>query len=105
MTRSTLRPLAATALAAVLVLAAVPAALATAADAGSVVTTRLDVRQWLNAWIDRLFATSEAGPGMDPNGVQAGPDMDPNGMTTEAGPHMDPDGPQTEAGPDMDPDG
>lgn len=95
MTRSILRPLAATALAAALVLTAVPAAVAAPAVDGSAVTTQLDVRQWLNGWIDRLFAASEAGPEMDPDGLttEAGPDMeDPDGTEAEAGPHMDPDG-------------
>lgn len=105
MTRSILRPLAATALAAALVLAAVPAAAAAPADDGSVVTTKLEVRAWLNDWIDRLFAASEAGPGMEPNGAGAAPEMDPDGLTTEAGPGMDPDGTESDAGPHMDPNG
>jgi hypothetical protein len=102
MTRSILRPLAATAFAVALALAAVPAAAGAPVDGGSAVTTRLDVRQWLNGWIDRLFAASEAGPHMDPDGTQAdaGPDMDPNGLKAQLE-----DGTQTEAGPEMDPDG
>jgi hypothetical protein len=103
MFRSILRPLAATALAAALVLAVVPAASAAPGDGGPAVTSPLAAWQWLHGWLDRLFAASEAGPGMDPNGsdAQAGPHMDPNGVEAE----LDPDGTQSDAGPHMDPDG
>ena len=56
-----------------------------------------------NAAPRNLAAATEAGPGMDPDGLAAGPGMDPNGLT--GGPEMDPNGASADAGPSMDPNG
>lgn len=103
MNRKTFRPLVAMALAVALALALAAPAAAAPADGGSAIVSPAALWQRLNDWIDALFAASEAGPEMDPDGVVAGPDMDPDGM--EAGPGMDPNGGQNDAGPEMDPDG
>lgn len=108
MSRVTLRPFAAAALAAILAVTAVPAVHALPAGDGQVLTAASGLWEQLSSWIGGLFAVggseSEAGPDMDPNGPpQAGPHMDPNGLA--AGPDMDPDGTEADAGPEMDPDG
>jgi hypothetical protein len=103
MSRTTLRSLAAAALAVVLALAAVPAATA-GPSAELLGPAPAEVSwSWLNAWIHRLFGASEGGPDMDPDGVEAAPETGPDGA--EAGPDMDPNGAHGEAGPDMDPNG
>lgn len=108
MSRVTLRPFAAAALAAILAVAAVPAVHALPADDGTVLASPAGLWQRLTDWIGSIFAASdtdsEAGPEMDPNGPpQAGPYMDPDGLA--AGPGMDPDGSEGDAGPGMDPNG
>lgn len=63
-------------------------------------------RAWMPAPVGVATSASDAGPSMDPNGIEAdaGGDMDPDGYTATAGPDMDPNG-GAEAGGSMDPNG
>jgi|GEM_PF-6781357 len=71
------------------------------------------VELWFDGLVDTLEAWMSAPLGVATSSSEAGPGMDPNGIEADAGPGMDPDGltatPQTggesDAGPSMDPNG
>lgn len=106
--RSTLRKaLPCLLLAMALVAAALPAP---AVHAGPAAPAAVQV--WLDGLLDAVRAWMPTSPGLASAASDAGPDMDPNGIEAEAGPDMDPDGLNTtstsdggDAGPSMDPNG